>query len=119
MSAVAPESDLCKGLRSTSCATVCCAAFQIVHSSASECRVWFTKPSGPASGCPPQPSKTSNSMSFHGFRGIVPLGSKYPKRAIGPTARQLQRGRQESFSPVPHLISRYNDDSNYDHDSTG
>ena len=90
MSAGAPKDDLCKGFRSTSCATLSCAACQIVHRSASECLVWLTKPTAGPAGCPPHPSKANPSTNFQKFRriGPVPTGRK---KTIGRKAAHLQR----------------------------
>ena len=77
MSAGAPDDDLCKRFRSTSWARLSWAAFQIIHRSASECLVWFTKPTGSGFGCPPHPSKANPSTNFQQLRRIGFLGSHY------------------------------------------
>src|SRR5450432_3416212 len=77
-SAGAPESELCRGFRSTSWARLSCAAFQIHHRSASECLVWFTNPTGNAFGCPPHPSRAKPSTSFQEFLHVaLPAVDRY------------------------------------------
>src|SRR5438128_740664 len=68
------ERDCCSGLRSTSCASSCCAVFQIAHNSASECCVWFIKPVGSSPGKPPpQPASQRQARNTSSRRRMALL----------------------------------------------